>query len=127
MRQFAQWSAEPGLELRRISTNVSARSLEDSDVRRPDPRGHDAGTASTGSAIRVEITESCLLATEPGRHRARCAASPSSASQVGLDDFGTGYSALAYLQRFDLRFLKIDRSFVEPARQPPRRRRGRAR
>ncbi len=33
--------------------------------------------------------------------------------QISMDDFGTGYTSLAYLNRFPIQSLKIDRSFVQ--------------
>lgn len=61
----------------------------------------------------VEVTESTLL-DAAGAAAHGLAAVRSLGLRVGIDDFGTGYSALAYLGRFNMDFLKIDRSFVSP-------------
>ncbi len=110
VRQFARWAKEPDLAVRRMSTNVSARSLGDPGFV---DRMRKAMTwyGVDGSALRIEITERSLLTGNPIVIDALRGIAELGAD-VGLDDFGTGYSALGYLQQFDLRFLKIDRSFV---------------
>lgn len=66
---------------------------------------------SSGQAIVVEITEGLLLDASSEVIQ-RLKAFQEMGMQVALDDFGTGYSSLSYLKKFDIDYLKIDRSFV---------------
>src|SRR4029078_12991400 len=62
--------------------------------------------------LRLEITESVLV-EESASARATLEALSELGVRLVLDDFGTGYSSLAYLNRFPLDALKIDREFVD--------------
>ena len=61
--------------------------------------------------LKLEITESSLIENQT-RANELLNQIKALGLHVYLDDFGTGYSSLAYLERFPLHGLKIDRAFV---------------
>jgi diguanylate cyclase (GGDEF)-like protein/PAS domain S-box-containing protein len=93
-----------------ISVNVSPESLLSPCW----AASLDEALASSGLAphlLTIEITEGALLA-EPDRVRHVLAELRDRGVRVALDDFGTGWSSLAYLERYPVDELKIDRLFV---------------
>jgi EAL domain-containing protein (putative c-di-GMP-specific phosphodiesterase class I) len=72
----------------------------------------------SGDIVTVEITEGVLLEDRPEvldqLNQLR-----DMGITLSLDDFGTGYSALSYLKKFDIDYLKIDRSFVRHITDDP--------
>ena len=62
--------------------------------------------------INIEITEGLLLdANNIVKDQLQLLAEQG--INVSLDDFGTGYSSLSYLKKFDIDYLKIDKSFID--------------
>ena len=70
----------------------------------------DAGLAPT--QLSLELTESALIDANPNTEQSLQKLWELGV-RIGLDDFGTGFSSLAYLKRFPISFLKVDRSFVD--------------
>jgi diguanylate cyclase (GGDEF)-like protein/PAS domain S-box-containing protein len=64
------------------------------------------------NTITVEITEGLLL-SDSGMVRKEFSKFREHGVELSIDDFGTGFSALSYLNRFDVDYLKIDKSFVQ--------------
>jgi diguanylate cyclase (GGDEF)-like protein len=108
--QFQRWRGD-GIALPRVGVNVSARQFQQKgfvDILAKIVR--DCGMQA--SSLEVEITESLLL---EGSSTVETMLTKLKAIgvQIALDDFGTGYSSLAYLKRFPVDVVKIDRSFVK--------------
>lgn len=110
-RQLAAWDALDGTPRLSISVNVSLLQLED------DALVNDVEAALTDfglepARLQLEVTESALAADSDGV-RQRLHALAERGVRLAIDDFGTGYSSLAYLQRFPVHVLKIDKAFID--------------
>ncbi len=108
-RQIRRWETT-GLPPTKIAINLSPRQMAQPDlVAKTLGIVREEGVES--SQIMFEITETVAMqdaakTTEMIRAFQECG------FEISIDDFGTGYSSLAYLQRFRVKQLKIDRFFT---------------
>jgi diguanylate cyclase (GGDEF)-like protein/PAS domain S-box-containing protein len=108
-RQQAAWRRQ-GLGAVPVSINMSALQLRDRGligVLREAIRRNGVEPAH----VEIELTESMLMDSAE-QTLAQLHSLKSLGVVLSIDDFGTGYSSLAYLNRFPIDKLKIDRSFV---------------
>jgi len=93
-----------------VAVNVEAEQFAE-----PDFTGDvEAALAASGlpsSRLELEITEASLM-REPDHVVDIMVGLGKSGVSITVDDFGTGYSSLAYLRRFPVDALKIDRAFI---------------
>lgn len=101
---------EMGLPPRRMAVNISSlqfrsQTLVETITRALEVSGLDARW------LEIELTESAIM---KNMEKSSCILRElkQMGLRVAIDDFGTGYSSLAYLKRFPLDILKIDRSFI---------------
>jgi EAL domain-containing protein (putative c-di-GMP-specific phosphodiesterase class I) len=110
-QQSALWrtSLNPNFQ---ISINTSPKQYKAETFRIKQWLEHLRTINLTGDAIAIEITEGTLI--EHGTLIDKALFDFRDANiQVALDDFGTGYSSLSLLNKLDIDYLKIDKSFVD--------------
>jgi diguanylate cyclase (GGDEF)-like protein len=93
-----------------IAVNVSARQFRDPGFADNVER-IVRETGCPPHVLELEVTETMLMSQTSETMKILDDLS-GRGFQLSLDDFGTGYSSLAYLKRFPINKLKIDRSFV---------------
>lgn len=108
--QGQRWIAA-GLPPLILAVNLSPRQFLHGDIAELVSRVL-AETGFPAAMLELELTESALMEREDDvavlLNRLRAIG-----VRLSIDDFGTGYSSLAYLKRFPLDVLKIDKSFVD--------------
>jgi diguanylate cyclase (GGDEF)-like protein/PAS domain S-box-containing protein len=108
--QNKRWR-DQGIPPMRVAVNLSVRQFTQktllSDVART-----IAQSGLTPDCLELEITES-LVMTNPEHATETLHKLKAMGITLSIDDFGTGYSSLAYLKRFPIDCVKIDRSFIK--------------
>jgi EAL domain-containing protein (putative c-di-GMP-specific phosphodiesterase class I) len=109
-RTLKKWSAD-GLKIAPVSVNVSVKQFQQPDF--PERVAEILEVHEIDSSLlELEMTEGLLMedtdAAQECLRRLKAIG-----LRIAIDDFGTGNSCLAYLQKFPIDILKIDKSFVD--------------
>jgi diguanylate cyclase (GGDEF)-like protein len=103
------WQAQ-GAENLTVAVNLSARQVADPMLLENLKRILHKAKLDP-SSLELEITESVVMSN--GERAVEVLNKLKSIGvRIAIDDFGTGYSSLAYLKRFPIDTLKVDRSFI---------------
>ncbi|WP_426111309.1 putative bifunctional diguanylate cyclase/phosphodiesterase [Massilia sp. PWRC2] len=107
--QARAWQRSVGRSIR-MAVNLSAKQFKDDNLSQVVQSAlTDSGLDPT--LLELELTEGTLMddarATMATMDQLRAIG-----VQLSIDDFGTGYSSMNYLKRFNVRALKIDKSFI---------------
>jgi diguanylate cyclase (GGDEF)-like protein len=109
-RQVAQWHKDfpdPKLD---INVNLSGKQFSQPDLVEQ-VMGALRQSGIPPKHLILEVTESVVM-DNPQSAIDMLQRLKDLGVQLNIDDFGTGYSSLAYLQRFPVDTMKIDRSFI---------------
>ena len=111
LRQACQWAAAGQRHgPLQVSVNLSGRQFRDPGLAERVTQALEmSGLKPT--LLELEITESVLMQSDKNSVENLLALDRVGA-RLAIDDFGTGYSSLAYLKRFPIKTLKIDRTFI---------------
>ncbi|SMY33503.1 EAL domain-containing protein [Photobacterium andalusiense] len=107
--QLQQWQQQ-GLVIS-MAINISAKQLLESDLTTILTTAINKAGCNP-AYLELEITESVLM-TDIELAYQKLIELKKIGIKIAIDDFGTGYSSLAYLSRFPINILKIDREFVK--------------
>jgi diguanylate cyclase (GGDEF)-like protein/PAS domain S-box-containing protein len=116
-RQAGDWARQHPDRRVTLRVNLSGRQFAQPDLVAQVTHALESGGMRPASLC-LEITETALMA-DPVSGLRVLNDLRELGIELAIDDFGTGYSSLAYLKRFPVDVLKIDRSFVAGLGQDP--------
>jgi EAL domain-containing protein (putative c-di-GMP-specific phosphodiesterase class I) len=116
LRDASEWRTTSGCQPT-VAVNLSAVQFLQNDL----PARIAAILDRTGfpaSRLDLEITETVAM-RNPDAAAAMIERLRELGAKIAIDDFGTGYSSMAYLKRFHIDTIKIDRSFINDLGRDP--------
>jgi diguanylate cyclase (GGDEF)-like protein len=108
-RQAQQWR-DQGLDFGRLSVNISGRQFSEEGLQGAVAAALES-SGLPGDRLELEITESWVM-EGPYRAEQQMRLLHEMGVSLVIDDFGVANSSMAYLKRFPVQKLKIERSFI---------------